>query len=135
MHLQRARKTGEKHDDKNEVSMGSTKPDIVRQSPAPQAEEENLLQKQELPPMLLSSLQSGDFSGRKADPVTIIYRYANIFPSCLLLVQHRPHVSPSQGKKSYQQYQGRPRLIWFHIDKKSTQAISFKINIKVVSHL
>ena len=48
-------KPGRNTTTKNEVSMGSTKPDIVQQSPTPQAEAENLVQKQELPLMPLSS--------------------------------------------------------------------------------
>lgn len=100
----------------NEVSRGSTKLDIVWHSPAPQAETENLIQKQELPLMPLLSSQSRDFSGRKADPVTIIYHHANIF----LLVFcwcNTSHMCLEPGEKSYQQDQGRLRLIWFHVDK------------------
>lgn len=51
-------KTGEKHNSKEEVSMGSTKAGVVQQSLVLHAQEDSLGQKQELPLMPLSSSSS-----------------------------------------------------------------------------
>lgn len=74
--LWRAAKPGRNTRTKHEES---TKLDTVQHSPTLQAKAQNLIQKQELPLMPLLHLQSRDFPGRKAAPVTLIYRHANIF--------------------------------------------------------
>lgn len=65
---------------RNEVSAGSTKLDIVQQSPSPQGEAENLVQKARAPTDAIVELVEQRFLWKKSRaPMTIIYRHANIF--------------------------------------------------------